>query len=559
MIDFKEEIVTNLKELTNLETIPLEVPPDEKLGDYAFPCFTLSKTLKKSPHDIAEDLAKKYELSGSISKVKVVGPYLNFFIDKESLAYEVITEIQDKENDYGKSKAKKEKIMIEYSSPNTNKAQHLGHVRNNLLGATLANILEFAGYKVVRTCLMNDKGMGVSKTIYSYLNWHKDEKPNKKPDHYVADLYVEFQKKSTPELEEEATVINQKFEKGDKEIIDIWKKITGWVYEGYDKTYERLGCKFDKLYYESEIYTHGKEVVEEGTKKGIFKKDDGAIIADLESHKLPNKILIKSDGTSLYITQDLYLAELKEKDFKMDKSVYVVGSEQELHFKQLFKILELLGHKWAKKCHHLSYGMISLPSGKMKSREGTTVDADNLMDEMSEIAVKEINKRHKLQKKETEKRAEIIGVGAIKFHILKYEPNKGFMFDKEESISFEGETGPYIQYACARINSIFKKYGKHVPKKINYALLDSAIEQTIIKMLYNYEKTISDAAEQYKPSTVARYLLLLAQKFNEFYHANQILKEEKEKMLARLALIDSIKTVLESGLDLLGIKVLEEM
>ncbi|MCK5347394.1 MAG: arginine--tRNA ligase, partial [Candidatus Heimdallarchaeota archaeon] len=367
---------------------------------------------------------------------KVVGPYLNFFINNQQLAKITIETIQSEKEKYGRGKTQNEKIMVEYSSPNTNKAQHLGHVRNNLLGMALSTILKYSGYDVLRTCLMNDKGMGIAQSMLAYKLWGNNEKPDVKSDHFVAKWYVEFGKrvKDNPELEKQAQELNELFEEGDEETLKLWKTMSKWVYDGYDVTYKRLGCVFDKTYYESAIYKKGKDIVQRGWDKGIFEKEDGAVVAKLEQFKMPDKFLLKSDGTSLYVTQDIYLAELKEKEFNMDRSIYVVASEQNLHFEQLFAILKLLGHSWADKCYHLSYGMINLPSGKMKSREGTVVDADDLMDDMEKLAETEIRKRHDLPEDEIKKRAKQIGIGALKFYILKYEPSKDFMYNPEESI-----------------------------------------------------------------------------------------------------------------------------
>lgn len=556
----KEYIEKQLKKLTGQKEVVIEVPPDPDMGDFAFPCFSLSKELKKSPIEIAEDLAKDFELKPPLKEVKIIGPYLNFFVDKSSLSEEVITKVLKDKYKYGLGSKKKEKIMVEYSSPNTNKAQHLGHVRNNLLGMALSNILEYSGYKVIRSCLMNDRGMGVSKAMLAYMKWGKDKEPNKKPDHFVADFYVKFNQEvqKYPELEEDAKELLIRWEKKDKSIIALWKKMQKWVYKGYDETYKRLGCTFDQTYYESELYTHGKDIIMDGFKKKVFIKDEGAIIADLEKYKLPKKVLIKSDGTALYMTQDIFLAKKKFDDFKMDKSIYVVGNEQNLHFRQLFKVLELLKFPYAKSCYHMSYGMINLPSGKMKSREGTTVDADNIMDDMKHLAELEVKNREKVDKKELEKRADMISLGALKFFVLMHDHQKDFTFNPEESISFEGETGPYVQYAHARICSILRK-AKTLPKKADLSVLTNALEIRLAEDLKKFPEVIENISESYKVSLLARYLLTLAQDFNEFYHSCPIIKAEADQKDARLMLIQAIKQVLELGLGLLGIDAPERM
>jgi len=557
----KEEIIKLLKKELKLKEVNLGIPPDPKLGDYAFPCFQIANGLKKNPVEIAMELAEKLKPAGLIKEIKQAGPYLNFFIDKQKLADKLIKEIL--KGDYGKGKAKKEKIMVEFVSPNTNKSLHLGHVRNGLLGEALSRILEYNGYKVIRTCLNNDRGIGVCEAILGYSMFHKGEEPKIKPDHFVAKCYVDFKnaERDKPELKEKTEKLLLDWEKGKPEVIKLWKKLMNWVYKGYKETYKRLGIKFDKEYYESELYKKGKDIVMQGLKKGIFEKEDGAVIAKLDKYKLPNKILIKSDGTALYMTQDIYLAQLKQKDFKAGRSIYVVAFEQDNHFRQLFKILELLGFKFAKKCHHLSYGLINLPAGRMKSREGRVVDADDLIDEMIKLSEKEIKKRHKgLSEKEIDKRAKIIGLGALKFYMLKFDNMTSFIYDPEESLSFEGETGPYIQYAYARICSIFKKLnGSFDVKKLNTSLLTTEYEEKLINPLSKFPSIISQAAESYKPYLVARYLIDLSQAFNEFYDNCPIIQADEDVKQARLGLVSAVKEVLKTGLDLLGIDAPEKM
>lgn len=552
----KTEIVNLLKKELKLTKPELETPPDSNLGDYAFPCFQLSKQFKKNPIEIAMDLAKKIKPTKLIKEIKEIGPYLNFYINKQELANIVIKDILDKKQDYGKGKDKDEKIMIEYVSPNTNKSLHLGHVRNGLLGSAVANILEFNGYKVIRTCLNNDRGTGMAEAMLGYMMFHKGEEPDIKADHFVAQCYVDFKKsaKEKPELEKQAKELVLKWEQGDKETLKLWKKMRDWVLDGYRSTYDKLDISFDKEYYESDIYKQGKEIVEQGLKKGIFEKKEGAIIAPLKKCNLPDKVLIKSDGTSLYMTQDLFLAQLKEKEFNADRSIYVVASEQDNHFRQLFKILELLKYKGADKLYHLSYGIVNLPSGRMKSREGNVVDADDLVEEVTELAKTEIIKRHEdLKEDETEKRSDMIGMGALKFFMLKFDNITSFTFNPEESLSFEGETGPYCQYAHARICSILERYEKKVRNSSSFSLLTSPEEEKIILLLAKFPETIEESANAYKPHIIARYVLDLAQAFNEFYHACPILEEDDDKKLVRLNLILAVKQVIENSLKLLGI------
>jgi arginyl-tRNA synthetase len=559
-MDLEKNIIKQLKKYTKLKEICLEVPPDSKLGDFAFPCFSLSKKFKKSPQDISKELSEKIKNLEGIKEIKSFGPYLNFFIDKQKIAEEIIKDILKKKNNFGKDK-NKERIMIEFISPNTNKSLHLGHLRNGVLGEAVYNLLKFKGYKVIKTSLNNDKGTGISEAMLGYQTYHDGESPDKiKPDHFVAQCYVDYKMSATDEMKKKVQDINLRWENNDKEILDLWKKLTGWVYKGYAETYKRLNISFDKEYYESKIYKEGKDIVKEGLKKKIFVNEDGAIIAKLEKYKLPNKILIKSDGTSLYMTQDLYLAKLKEKEFKIDKNIYVVANEQDTHFRQLFKILELLKFRVAKKSYHLSYGLVNLPSGRMKSREGTVVDTDDIIEEVVNVAKEEIKKRYKkLNNKEVDKRAEIIGLGALKFFMFKFDNKTNFTYDPEKSLSFEGETGPYCQYSYARICSILEKYGKKIPNKFDSERLNDKKDEEIINLLWKFKEILYRASEEYKPNLIARYVLDLCQTFNEFYHSCPILKADDETKIARLNLILAVREIISICLNLLGVDVLESM
>ncbi len=557
----QKEIISLLKKETKLKEISLEVPPDTKMGDYAFPCFQLSKSMKKNPVEIAKELANKIKPGGLIKEIKEAGPYLNFYIEKQKLAEKIIKQVLKEKKNFGAGNEKKEKIVLEYISPNTNKCLHIGHVRNGLLGEAVARILEFDGFSVIRTCQNNDKGRGMTEAMMGYLKFHDGEIPKKmKPDHFVAKCYVDFKKAENDELKKDVDLMTKHWEEENPRVRDIWKKLTSWVYEGYKETYAKLGIVFDKEYYESDIYKKGKKIVMNGLKKGIFEKEDNAVIADLEKFKLPKKVLIKSDRTSLYITQDIYLAKLKEKDFSMDRSIYVVASEQDNYFRQLFKILEMLKFRFADKCYHLSYGLVNLPSGRMKSREGKIVDADDLIEEMEKLAEKEINKRHKsISKKELEARAGIIGMGALKFFMLKFDNVTSFTYNPEESLSFEGETGPYVQYAHARICSILEKYGKKAEDDILYDVLKTKQDEKLILLLSKFSETVEKSAESYSPHILSRYLLDLSQAFNEFYHSCPVLDADEDVKKARLLLVSAVKQVLHNGIYLLGIKAPERM
>lgn len=555
---FKKSIVNGLKKNIKINEFDLEVPPDSDFGDYALPCFSFAKELKKSPVQIAKELAEKIEEIKHVEKVKSTGPYLNFFIKKKSIAKYTLSQIYSDPISYGKGTFKKT-IMVEYSSPNTNKPLHLGHLRNILIGKTVSNIFSFQGNKVIQSCLVNDRGIHIMKSMLAYNRWGKGE-PDKKTDHFVGDYYILYNQKlkKYPEIETQAQKMLQKWENGDKTIISLWKKMNKWAEDGFNETYKSLGIKFDKYYYESNMYDKGKDIVMKGFKEGIFEEDEGAIIAKLEEYKLSDKVLVREDGTTLYMTQDIFLGIKKFKDYNLDKSVYVVGSEQILHFKQLFKILELLGNKQVKDCYHLAYGMVYLPDGRMKSREGTIVDADNIIADMKTLASKEVVMRHKeLKKKEIEKRSKVIGLGALKFFMLKTDANKDMTFNPKESISFEGETGPYVQYVYARIASIIRKYGKKVESKVDFKLFGDD-EKILIKFLFNFSNIIAESSK-YKPSIICRYLLDLTQCFNEYYHKVPILKVDEDLMKARILLIYCVKEIIKSGLNLLDIEVLEEM
>ncbi len=564
---FKEAIIKLLKKEVK-GPIEVETPPDSKLGDYAFPCFGLAKQLKKNPMEIAKDLALKIKPNKYIKEIKSTGPYVNFFVNESILNEITLSEVLKQKEKYGSS-SNKQRIVIEYPAPNTNKPLHLGHVRNMLIGESLSKILEFNGCKVFRVNLNNDRGIHICKSMLAYKKYGKNKTPKlekKKSDHFVGDYYVLFNKKlkEHPELGDETQDMLRKWEQGDSETVNLWKKMNNWAFNGFNETYKKFGIKYTKVYNESDYYKQGKKVVMDELKKKVFEKDEkGNIFVNLEKYNLPNKILLRADGTSVYMTQDLILAKLKYNDFKMDKSIFVVGSEQKLHFRQLFKILELIGFKNFDGCYHLAYGMIALPEGKMKSREGTIVDADNIVEDMVTLAKKEIQKRHELDKKEIDKRAEQIGMGALNFFILKYDALKDFVFNPKESISFEGETGPYIQYAHARICSILRKFGKSIDKgfidEADLSLLKEKQETELIKLLGKFPDIVENAADSYKPSLISRYLLDLSQSFNEFYHIHQILKEKEELRNARILLIGSVKQVLKNGLNLLGIEAPEKM
>ena len=543
----------------------LEIPPSEIDFTYAFPCFRIAKSEKKSPDLIAIELENKVKQTEFLDNVKAIGPYLNFKI-KSRYILENIFEFKD---DYGrirdiidKEKKKKLRIVIEYPSPNTNKPLHFGHIRNMLLGKSLSNLLDYKGYKVFQVNLYNDRGIHICKSILAYIKWGNNKEPDKKSDHYVGDFYVKFSEmaEKNEKLVEDAYNLLRKWEAGDEKTLALWKLMNKWAIDGHRITYNKLGISFNKEYYESDLYLKGKEKIIEGINNGIFEKtEDGAIFARLkEKYNLENKILVRSDGTSIYITQDIYLAYKKKEDFTYDKSIYVVGDEQIQHFKWLFAILDMLGFK--EDNYHLSYGMISLPGGKMKSREGTTVDADDIIEEMETLAFSEVDKRYpNISNSEKSRRAEIIGLAALKFFILKYSAVKGFIFKPDESISFEGETGPYIQYCYARIASIILKSGIKISTDINWDLLNHENELNLMKHLTYFPEIVDSAEKTYSIHLIAQYLLTLCQAFNSFYSSCQVISDNKDLEKARLLLIKCVQVVIKIGLDILGIETLDKM
>jgi arginyl-tRNA synthetase len=541
----------------------IEIPPPELDFTYAFPCFKLSKSYKKAPNQIALELLEKIEQPEFIVKIEVAGPYLNFIINPKF----ILESIFELKSDYGRIREIpdtrfKSRVVIEYPSPNTNKPLHFGHVRNMVLGKSLSNLLQYKGHNVFQVNLNNNRGIHICKSMLAYKKWGNNSQPNKKGDHFVGDYYVLYSNrvKEDKDLDKEAQDLLLAWEAGDQETIDLWNKMNEWAISGFRETYAKFSIKFDKEYYESDLYLSGKEKILDGLKQGIFEyTEDGAVIARLkDKYNLEDKILIRNDGTSIYITQDVYLAYKKKEDFNYDKSIYIVADEQIQHFKWLFAILDMLGFK--EDNFHLSYGMIDLPSGKMKSREGTVVDADDVIGEVENLAFKEVNKRYPtLSDNEKKKRAKIISLAAIIFYILKYSYVKGFIFKPDESISFEGETGPYIQYCYARIASIISKTSQDIDSNINWQILTHDKEHFLIKQLAYFPEIIETAEKTYNIHLIPQYLLTLCQGFNSFYSACQVLSDDKDLEKARLLLIKCVQIVIKIGLDILGINTLNQM
>lgn len=541
----------------------IETPKDFTNGDFAFPCFILAKELKDAPHKIAIKLREEIgNAPEEFSEIEVAGPYLNFYLDRKALTKNLIEEIKIKKDDFGKNDTGKGKsVMIEFASPNTNKPLHLGHLRNMALGESNSKIYEANGFKVVKSSINNDRGIHICKSMLAYKKFGEGTTPEsvgKKSDHFVGDYYVkyndEFKKDSS--LEQEAQEMLKKWEEGDKEVVELWKKMNKWAFDGFSETYKKFGVSFDKEYYESEIYKFGKEIILDGLEKGIFtKREDGAVVINLDEEKLGEKVLLRSDGTAIYITQDIYLAKLKFDEFNIDESMYVVGNEQEYHFQVLFSILDKLGICDKDKLAHISYGMVNLPEGRMKSREGTVVDADNLIQELQEIVVEGMKERGNFKEEDSEKESLKLALAAIKYFLLKVDSKKGMVFNPKESISFEGDTGPYLQYSYARASSILRKAVDVKEFTMPEELEEKEVELTL--KLNEFKQVVFDAYRQKNPALIANYAYKTSQIFNEFYHSCKVIGSQEESF--RLNLIDSFRQVLKNALALLGIEVMEEM
>jgi len=567
--------------------VQLQKTRKEFTGDITIVVFPVTRFSKKSPEQTADEIGNYLvNHNENISGFDKVKGFLNLIV---SSSYYIEFLKTDSLNDnYGlkKPSEQSELFMVEYSSPNTNKPLHLGHIRNNLLGWSVCRILEATGKRVVKTNIVNDRGIHICKSMLAWQKWGNGETPDKtgkKGDHLVGDFYVLFDQEykkqirklvdeglSQEDAEKKAPLITEaqemlrKWESGDPETISLWEMMNGWVYEGFDQTYKKLGVNFDKIYYESETYSIGRTSVIAGLDKGVFyQRDDKSVWVDLKNDGLDEKVLLRSDGTSVYITQDIGTAQLRQRDYKFDRMIYVVGNEQEYHFKVLAVILDKLGFIWAKNLYHLSYGMVELPEGKMKSREGTVVDADDLMDEMIVTAremADELGKLEGLSEEEKDNIYRIIGLGALKYFILKVDPVKNMTFNPKESIDFNGNTGPFIQYTHARICSVKRKAGKMESVDFASSVTISDKEKSILKLLYDFPSVVIESASVFNPAIIANYIYDLAKEFNQFYHDYPILKEADPALRSfRLLLTVMSGNVIKNGMDLLGIEVPERM
>ncbi len=585
-----------------LSPVVLQVPPKPEMGDLAFPLFAYAKAFSKAPNVLAQELSARVNaLDGDFGANKpdgeafALGPYMNVRVNMDSVVSQMYGKIKSSGASYGHSNLLEDrKVMIEFSCPNTNKPLHLGHVRNDCIGQSMSQILKACGANVMKVNLINNRGVHICKSMLAYQKFGNGETPQSsdiKGDHLVGNYYVRFAQWEAQELKKdtkanmakgmseedakalakkengpdmEAQAMLRKWEQGDPQVMDLWKLMNGWTLAGVAQTYERTGISFDKYYYESDTYKLGKDKVLEGLERGIFQKaDDGSIYIDNSDIGLDRKILLRRDGTSIYITQDIGTAINRHEDWPFDSLIYVVASEQNYHFKVLFHVLDKLGYAWAKDLHHLSYGMVFLPEGKMKSREGTVVDADDLIQSLTDMAKDQIlEKGREGDLDDVDDTAHKIALGALNYYILQFNPSKDFVFNPKESLSFNGNTGPYLQYMGARISSMLRKYDEAAYHDVafNPAALSLEDEREMLKMLASFPEVVGKACTQYDPSIVCAFLYDLSKKFSHWYHDNQILKADTPELVkARVSLCEMVLQVMKNAFDLVGIPFLEKM
>ncbi|MDR1074626.1 MAG: arginine--tRNA ligase [Treponema sp.] len=562
-----------LPETVAASSVVVEIPPQSSMGDLGFPMFAYAKLLRKAPPQIAQSTLEKLAASGASGGAKVMGPYVNIFLDRAETVLELLNESALREKGgFGKPDTLKgARIMLEFSSPNTNKPLHLGHLRNDILGESMSRILAACGADVHKVCIINDRGVHICKSMLAYQAYGEGKTPESeriKSDHFVGKWYVRFNQmsKEYPGVEEKAQDMLRKWEAGDEEVTALWKKMNEWAVTGMKETYKRTGVSFDAYYFESKTYLLGKDEIARGLEKGVFyKADDGAVMIDLSAEGLGEKALLRKDGTSIYITQDIGTAIFRHEDWAFDRLIYVVGSEQQRHFKTLFSILDKLGYEWAKNLYHLSYGMVNLPEGKMKSREGTVVDADDLLDSLKEMALQETKgKEREAAVGNPDEIAEKVALGALHYYLLQVSAAKDMLFNPKESLSFNGDTGPYLQYMGARISSMLRKAalkdGAPARPTAKPKMLSGDAEWEVVKTLLDYNSAIAAAAEKMDSSVVAAYLYSLSKSFSRFYHDCPILNADNPDLVAaRLALSEAALFVLKDALNLVGIPFLDVM
>lgn len=574
---------------TPAESIVPQTTRKEFEGNLTVVVFPWVKAARKAPEAVATEIGQwLVENEPAVDRFNVVKGFLNIVI-RPTYFSTVLKTIADAGETYGFTEATDESplVMVEYSSPNTNKPLHLGHVRNNLLGYSLSQILKACGNRVVKTNIVNDRGIHICKSMLAWQKWGEGATPEstgKKGDHLIGDFYVLFDKKYREQVKElmatgmteddakaqaplmaEAREMLRRWEQKDPEVRALWEKMNSWVYDGFDKTYRRMGVDFDKIYYESETYLEGKSKVLEGLEKGImYRKDDGSVWADLTDAGLDHKLLLRADGTSVYMTQDIGTAKLRFEDYPIDRMIYVVGNEQNYHFQVLSLLLDRLGFKWGKDLVHFSYGMVELPEGKMKSREGTVVDADDLMDEMVTTAREvsaELGKLDGLSQAEIDEISEIVGLGALKYFLLKVDPRKNMMFNPKESIDFNGNTGPFIQYTYARMRSVLRNAAEKGMAIGDYSAVEpNEREISLIQALAEFPQVVAEAGRTFSPALIANYAYDLVKTYNQFYHDCPVLREEDEaRRSLRLALTATCARTVAAAMSLLGIRVPERM
>ncbi len=575
---------------TNEESIQIQKTRSEFEGDLTVVIFPFVKAARKSPEQVGNEIGEYLtaSVSGTVTKFNVIKGFLNLSINQNQWV-DIINNI-DNDNNFGIRTADENAplMMIEYSSPNTNKPLHLGHIRNNLLGYSLSQIAKANGWKVVKTNIVNDRGIHICKSMLAWLRYGNGETPESsgmKGDHLVGKYYVEFDKHYKAEVKElmatgmseedakrnaplmvEAQNMLLRWEQNDPEVRKLWAMMNEWVYAGFDETYKKMGVDFDKIYYESQTYLEGKSKVEEGLKKGVFyRREDNSVWADLRNDGLDEKLLLRTDGTSVYMTQDIGTAKLRYQDYPIDKMVYVVGNEQNYHFQVLSLLLDKLDFAWGKELVHFSYGMVELPEGKMKSREGTVVDADDLIAEMVAQALETSNERGKLSEcteEEVQDIARRVGLGALKYFILKVDPRKNMTFNPKESIDFNGNTGPFIQYTYARIKSILRTANENGIElhKVDSSVVISEKESNLIQLLNDYPTVVRQACEEFSPALIANYVYDLVKEYNQFYQSSPIMREENADIRnLRLVISRNVAKVIASGMNLLGIEMPERM
>ncbi len=586
----KEAVKSLYGQDVNDNLVQLQQTRKDFVGDFTCVVFPFLRISKKKPEDTAADLGEYIKANvEQVADYNVIKGFLNLVIDNSYWVQFFNKAYTTEQFGFVKAEENSPVVMVEYSSPNTNKPLHLGHIRNNVLGFSVAEILKANGYNVVKTNIVNDRGIHICKSMLAWQKFGNGETPestNKKGDHLVGDYYVAFDKAYKAEIAElvekgmskeeaekeaplmkEAQAMLRKWEAKDPEVYELWQKMNGWVYDGFDVTYKRLGVDFDKIYYESDTYLLGKDVVLENLEKGhLQQRDDNSIWADLTEFKLDQKLLLRADGTSVYMTQDIGTAIERHKDYGFTKHIYVVGNEQDYHFKVLSLILQKFGFDWAPDLFHLSYGMVELPHGKMKSREGTVVDADDLMAGMTETAQaisEEMGKLGDLDEEQKKETFEMIALAALKYFILKVDPKKTMLFNPEESVDFNGNTGPFIQYTYARIRSLMRKAVAsdiEVPTELPTSVALNEKESALISTIHAFPGIVKDAGENHSPALVANYVYDLVKEYNQFYHDYSVFNESDEATkLMRLALSDMVSRVVKSGMSLLGVKMPEKM